>query len=376
MISRIFRKRSAAVFALALGLLAAAGAGAQTYTVTDLGSLGPFETFAFAVSDSTRVAGYSYVPLVPGPGYTRHAFLWYQGVMQDLGLLPGGTYSWGHDINEAGQVCGFADDANIYGRPVLYRNGALEDLGLPAQRGGEARGINNLTQIGGYLVTDAGDIHATFWSDATGFVDLTAATSASQGMAEDLNDHTRLVGWSLGTTSCFGFLGSRAALWENPGTGWTATDLGVLSASLCFSHAYDINESGLVVGESSNFSSGTAVQWQKSSGGTWTISSLGTLPGGSFSEAQAVNNRGQIVGKSQYSGGGTSHHAVLWQCGSIVDLNSRIPAGSGWVLEAATGINDLGEIVGYGKLGGGNFRGFLLKPSAVKCCSGVVAQPF
>src|SRR5689334_1538137 len=154
------RTRISAMLALALGLLAAASAGAQTYTVTDLGSLGTYDTFAFAVNDSSRVAGYSYVPLVPGPGYTRHAFLWQKGVMQDLGLQPGGTYSWGTDINEVGQVSGFADDVNVYGRPIVYRNGAMEDLGLTTPLGGESRGINNLTEIAGYYVTNTYDTHA------------------------------------------------------------------------------------------------------------------------------------------------------------------------------------------------------------------------
>lgn len=357
--------RTAGMLALCLGLLAAA-AGAQTYTVTDLGSLGPSDTFAFAVSDSSRVAGYSWVPLVPGPGSTRHAFLWQKGQMQDLGLMPGGTYSWATDINEAGQVCGYADGVNIYGRPVLYRNGALEDLGLTATQGGEARGINNLTEIAGYLVTDSYEAHATYWSDATGFVDLTAATSGSEGTAEDLNDHTQLVGWAHGAP-CGAFIYPRAALWENPGTGWTVTDLGTVSGH-CMSHAYDINESGQVVGESGGFG-GVAVLWQKS-GAVWQVQTLGSL-GGTYSLAEAINNRSQIVGQAQVAGG--AYHAFLWQCGSMIDLNSRIPAGSGWVLTAATGINDLGQIVGYGKLNGGSYRGFLLKPStSANCCKGAV----
>jgi probable HAF family extracellular repeat protein len=369
MIPRAFRSWIAA---LVLGWLAVASAAAQTYTATDLGSLGTFETFAFALNDSRRVAGYSYVSLVPGPGFTRHAFLWQNGQMQDLGLLPGGTYSWATDINEAGQVCGHADDASGAQHPVLYRNGVLEDLGSPG-RGGEARGMNDLAEIAGYYVTDASDIHATFWSDATGLVDLTAETKASQGLAEDVNGHTQVVGWSHGTPcgGPSGFIGPRATLWENPGTGWTATDLGTLG-SACFSHAYDINEAGQVVGESGGFG-GTAVLWQKSSTGAWQIQSLGTL-GGTYSQAHAINNRGQVVGQAQISGG--VYHAFLWQCGSLIDLNSRIPAGSGWVLNAATGINDLGEIVGYGKLNGGNYRGFLLRPSTnTSCCRTLVAEP-
>lgn len=365
MIPRTF---TAGMLVLALGLLGVSSAGAQTYTVTDLGSLGTFDTFAFAVNDSSRVAGYSYVPLVPGPGFTRHAFLWQKGVMQDLGLLPGGTYSWGTDINEVGQVSGFADDANIYGRPTVYRNGAMEDLGLPNLEGGESRGINNLTEIAGFLFTDTFDFHATYWSDASGFVDLTVTTAGTQGVAEDLNDHTQLVGWAHGAP-CGAFIFPRGALWEDPGTGWTVTDLPPVSGH-CMSRTVDINEGGLAVGESGGFS-GVAVKWQKSALGVWQVATLGTL-GGTSSLAEAVNNRDQIVGQAQIAGGAL--HAFLWQCGSMIDLNSRIiPAGSGWVLTAATGINDRGEIVGYGKLNGGNYRGFLLKPStSANCCKAAI----
>jgi probable HAF family extracellular repeat protein len=352
------------MLALAIGALAASGAAAQTYTVTDLGSLGTSDTFAFAVSDSTRIAGFSWV------GTDRHAFLWQKGAIQDLGLLAGGTYSWGNDINEAGQVCGFADDASGAMHVTLYRNGVLEDLGVP-QAGGEARGVNNLTEIGGYLVTAGGfNVHALFWSAAAGFVDLTAATGASNGaLAEDLNDHTQVVGWAHSATACSGLIFPHGTLWENPGTGWTATDLGVLG-SYCSSGAYDINELGQVVGESYNFSSGAPVLWKKAASGAWQIQNLGSL-GGSFGRAYAINNRSQIVGESQVAGG--IFHAFLWQCNAIVDLNSRILPGSGWVLAAATGINDLGEIVGYGRLNGGSYRGVLLKPSPVKCCTGVVS---
>jgi hypothetical protein len=43
------------------------------------------------------------------------------------------------------------------------------------------------------------------------------------------------------------------------------------------------------------------------------------------------------------------------------DLNTLIPAGSGWVLMIATGINSRGQIIGDGRFGG-NPRAFLLTP--------------
>lgn len=36
----------------------------------------------------------------------------------------------------------------------------------------------------------------------------------------------------------------------------------------------------------------------------------------------------------------------------MTDLNSLLPAGSGWVLGQATAINDLGQIVGFGSING------------------------
>lgn len=44
------------------------------------------------------------------------------------------------------------------------------------------------------------------------------------------------------------------------------------------------------------------------------------------------------------------------------DLNERIAPGSGWKLEAATGINNRGEIVGWGDYKGKEDEGFLLVP--------------
>ncbi len=364
------RARRSWIAALALGCLAAASATAQTYTVTDLGSLGTYETIAFAVNDSSRVTGHGFV----NPGPARRAFLWQKGQIQNLGTLPGGTDSQATDINEAGQICGAGNNGNGQHNIFLYRNGALEDLGSPGGMGGDAQGLNNLTEIVGYYLDFNFDIQAFYWSDAAGFVDLTQATNANQGFAHDINDHSQAVGYSYGV-SCGGSTPARATLWENPGTGWTATDLGSLGStgSACYSHAHDINEAGQVVGESGWPNVATAVLWQKSSAGAWQIQSLGTL-GGSDGQADAINNRGQVVGRAQISGG--VYHAFLWQCGSMTDLNSRIPAGSGWVLNAATGINDRGEIVGYGKLNGGDYRGFLLRPSTnTSCCKTVLAEP-
>jgi probable HAF family extracellular repeat protein len=46
----------------------------------------------------------------------------------------------------------------------------------------------------------------------------------------------------------------------------------------------------------------------------------------------------------------------------MLDLNNLIPSGSGWVLQVANGVNDGGQIVGNGTIGG-QTHGFLLTPA-------------
>jgi hypothetical protein len=59
----------------------------------------------------------------------------------------------------------------------------------------------------------------------------------------------------------------------------------------------------------------------------------------------SINSSDQVVGTGP-------NGAALFSGGQVIDLNSRIPSNSGWVIQAATGINDAGQIVGYGQHGG------------------------
>ena len=90
---------------------------------------------------------------------------------------------------------------------------------------------------------------------------------------------------------------------------------------------------------------------------------LGTL-GGNYSAAWSINNNGQAVGDA-WTSGNVADHAFLYSgSGAITDLNNLIVSGSGWTLEQARGINDLGQIVGYGANASGQTHAFLLMPAA------------
>jgi probable HAF family extracellular repeat protein len=63
-----------------------------------------------------------------------------------------------------------------------------------------------------------------------------------------------------------------------------------------------------------------------------------------------------------YDANGNPYHAFLWTpAGGMKDLNNLIPAGTGWVLYWASGINVQGKITGYGILHG-QYHAFLLTP--------------
>ena len=101
---------------------------------------------------------------------------------------------------------------------------------------------------------------------------------------------------------------------------------------------------------------------------------LGTLPGFADSVANAINDKGQIVGHVGTDSGGATfggyslmaglYHAVLFDAntGKPTDLNDLLPKASGWVLADATSINDSGQILGNGTYNGVS-ESFLLTPS-------------
>ena len=130
------------------------------------------------------------------------------------------------------------------------------------------------------------------------------------------------------------------------------SDLGTLGGPQSF--ATGINDRGQIVGAAMLDPANTVQHAFLYSAGKMV--DLGLLPGTNFSEAMGINNSGTIVGDSQ-------GRLVIWQNGSILDVNNLLKDPPGFLLSYAAGINDLGQIVGFTYDSGGHAHGFLLTPS-------------
>jgi probable HAF family extracellular repeat protein len=148
--------------------------------------------------------------------------------------------------------------------------------------------------------------------------------SIRSGVATDVNNQGQVVGYHDTNN------GTRAFIWANG----TLQNLGTLGGG--DSRAFAINEAGQVVGRSTTASGATrAFLWQNG-----TMRDLGAL-GAVYSDAAGIDANGRVVGYTEnFSGLGT--RAFLWENGQMRRL-----AGLDTVSSAATGIDNQGHIVGW-----------------------------
>lgn len=330
----------------------------------------------------------------------------------DLGTL-GGTQSFAYALNDLGQVVGSSTTAgDLAEHSFLYSNGRMTDL-YPLNSQSIVTlgptGINSSGQIASGLIVGRVYSPAIFDSRTGGFTlpgTLGGVTSFDfNGVATFVNNHSDAVGYSY-----IDPITRHAFLFSNGVT----KDIDPLGG---YSVAFAINDEGMIVGLASAQSNGTATAFMERQGSARTIFQAGTE-----SDARGVNNHGQVVGEFLtadgtsfhgflYSGGVVTdigsaespqttafaindqqqvvgatfvpyqttcpdgpcvefkEHAFFYAGGTLTDLNMSIPSHSGWELSWAFDINNHGQIVGYGQINDA-FRAFLLTPANKDLCKG------
>jgi probable HAF family extracellular repeat protein len=198
--------------------------------MTDLGSLGPDDTWAKAINDSDEVTGESYTV-----SDDIHAFRWKNGVMTDEGTL-GGVLSRGFAINNSGIIVGEAEvESTLPYAGYQSLNGSMQNLKIDPTNRVSAEGINDPGQITGWKVLPDGNKAGWLLDNGLTFLGSLGGGSTTP---TDINDIGQIVGWSYTST-----LIPRAFIWENG----VMTDLGGVPPGN-YSYANSINSSGEIVG--------------------------------------------------------------------------------------------------------------------------------
>jgi len=312
---------------------------AQKYTIADLGEFaGGAASQGQAINTIGQVAGYARYS-----NYNAHGTIWTASTgLVDLGSFPpASNFSVGQGINSFGEVVGYSFHTGaIQQHAVLWAKGTIHDLGtLPGGDYSQASGINDVGQIAGVANGKGISPHAVLWG-RKGLIQDLGALSGGYSQAFAINIQGEVAGDSATQD------GRWHAIYWNKSTGLRA--LPYLGPKDTSASANGINNLGQIVGGSGN----SATLWQNDQ--NHTVQSLGTLAN-TWSTAIAINDVGQVVGWSNFV-------AFIWtQADGIQDLNTLIPANSGWTLGMATAINNRGQITGEGYYNGAQ-HAFLLTP--------------
>jgi len=254
--------------------------------------------------------------------------------LQEIQVPPGFTDAEGVALNSAGQVIGTAiDRRNSRRQGFTYTDGRLTML----SDGAKALAINDAGMIAGEARNSKGISGPVLWKGPTPL----ELGGCCGGTAVAINNRGEAVGEIYDQQSHY-----HAFEWDK------TKGLRQIGPPGDFSSAVLLNDAGEYVLRS--FPGGLLLYRD----GIATHLSLAPK---APSHPKAMNSCGAIVGS--YGIFADYYRAFAWdETGGFRDLNTLVPANSGWTLQEATGINDRGQIVGWGTFQKQEDAGFLLTP--------------
>jgi probable HAF family extracellular repeat protein len=316
------------------------------YQLVDMGTFGGPASFVsepsivgWPLSESGVLVGGSATPEQPpissnplacgglsyGVSFVTRAFRWQNGAVTDLGVLPAGGCSKAFSVNRSGGIVGISEDGLLDPityyehdtRAVRWKNGEIQDLGSFGGNQNAANGINNREQIVGFSLNTTPDQ----------FSIIDGNLGAYDGT------QTRAFFWQDGRMQDLGTLG------DNVGPDAIALFINQRGQIAGYSYTSSIPVHDLGVPPADPF------LWEYGKG----MIDLGSL-GGAFGLPTALNNRGQVIGRSGIAAepgacypSTTNCHPFLWDHDKLIDLQTHTKGAKPL---SANAINDAGEIVG------------------------------
>jgi hypothetical protein len=356
---------------------------APSYVLTDLGFLsGGTNSRAEGISPTGIVVGYSTV------GGLHLATAWVGGVPQALGTLSGDTQSEARYANAAGTIVGFSTNtAFTADKAVTFTvGGSPVNLNVNAGLTQPPTGPT-LTNSRGEAISATGEIVGHVYSGD--FNNLTAADglrgfyrSTTTGAVTRLDPPSGVTNYPADAVAAYGINASshvfgqadpggatpgyRGARWNSPSGSSNTPSFTYPTASGSGLTDYlgtQGNNVDRIVGTATDFA-GSSQAFGSDGTTTTLLNNLGGPQGNAYSINNALTN--VIVGSSDTAASGL--HATAWNWSGTApsptpfDLNSLLVSNpTGMTLVEALGVNDLGQIVGYGIVGGSE-HAFLLTP--------------
>lgn len=252
-------------------------------------------------------------------------------------MLKGFAESEARSSNDSGCVAGFAvkgDQVNAFS----YKNGKVLRL---SGKNSKAFAINESGgMVGESEIQGKPPVAAVLWQHET----LTGLGGCCGGAGKGINNRGEVIGDQYDQAGRY-----RAFLWDR------VHGMQYIGPASGYSSAVAINDAGHVLLQ--ELERGVFVY--QNPGATVQVE----IPGQQPADGRALNRSDEVVGA--FGPYFDADHAFLWsQKEGFRDLNALIPANSGWKLQIATGINDSGQIVGFGDHNGEDDAGFLLIPQS------------
>lgn len=367
---------------------------AHAVTISKLGdnTNGTSETRATGISNANEVAGY--LSATSNGLLTNHAVIWLNNSNNVAEFAPFGgissvNYARFNAINSLGQAVGTSNQtadarnspigrqrAAVWGLNGTPQQGGFQGLLAPASNGSyagfpessidlsDALAVNNAGIVVGYRTFYEGvDNHphgaAWLYRDAKWNAYFVSGDSTFNG----ISDTGLIVGWSR-NGGIYSGAHKKPQAWNALGEAEQGQELACNSTG---GTANAVNKAAVIVG-SAYVEEGTGTnKTTKTSAVYWNGTTASCIPfpslGGTYSNATAIQKDGQAVGSSNTPSG--EKHAVLYYRQAngygIFDLSTQLGnlTALGFAyLEEATGINDSGNIVGYGMLPNGKRAAF------------------